>query len=245
MEIKKDIRNVLLVMPPATISREYTKEIQPPLGLAYIAACLESDYNVKIVDAACEGWHQEKEESKNLITYGLSFQNLKELIQDFKPDLIGVSCLYSMQYKNAHQVCAIAKELDKNILTVMGGAHPTALPQKTLQDINVDIVVLGEGESTSKELLAALSKGQDLSGIDGVAFRQNGKIAISPKTNFIQDLDQIPFPARHLLPMEKYFKINLRVIPRIPRLSLPGDARLTASFARYILSGAINTEPVQ
>lgn len=209
MEIKKEIRKVLLIMPPATISREYTKEIQPPLGLAYIAACLEKDYTVKIVDAACEGWEKERKEDDNYITYGLTFEEIKELILDFKPDVIGVSCLYSMQYKNAHKVCAIAKEADNAIFTIMGGAHPTSLPAATLQDSNVDAVILGEGDFTTRELLEALRKRAPLQSIDGLAYRDNGRIVINPKTRFIQDLDQIPLPARHLLNMKKYFKINL------------------------------------
>ena len=209
MEIKKDISRVLFIMPPATISREYTKEIQPPLGLAYIASCLERDYEVKIIDAACEGWNREKPESNNLMTYGLDFQDLKELIRDFRPDVVGVSCLFSMQYKNAHKVCEIVKNLDKNIFTIMGGAHPTAVPRQTLEDLNVDAVILGEGEYSTKELLDTLRKSEDISRIDGLAFRYNGETIINPKTKFITDLDQIPFPARHLLPMDKYFKINL------------------------------------
>lgn len=209
MNPKRDIKNVLLVMPPATIAKEYTKELQPPLGLAYIAACLENEYNVQIIDAACEGWNQETRESDNFITYGLPFEQIKLLISDFNPDVAGVSCLYSMQYKNAHKICAIAKELNSSTLTIMGGSHPTALPERTLEDPNVDIVVLGEGEFSAKQLLDTMRKGKSISDIDGIAFKEDGKIIVNPETKFIQDLDTIPFPARHLLPMEKYFKINL------------------------------------
>ncbi len=209
MELKKDIKNVLLVMPPVTISQEYTKEIQPPLGLAYIAAYLKNEYNVKIIDAACEGWDQEIRIADGLLTYGLPFEQIKALINDFNPDVVGVSCLYSMQYKNAHKICRVAKELNINIFTIMGGSHPTVLPQETLEDPNVDMVVLGEGECSTRELLDAMRDGKSLAGIDGIAFKEDGKIVVNPKTKFIQDLDAIPFPARDLLPMEKYFRINL------------------------------------
>jgi magnesium-protoporphyrin IX monomethyl ester (oxidative) cyclase len=208
MKIPDQINRVLLIMPPATIYREYTKEIQPPLGLAYIASCLEKDYIVKIIDATVEGWRNEVIKD-GLITYGLSFTDLKARINEFKPDVIGVSCLFSMQYKNAHQVCAIAKELNPDILTIMGGAHPTALPTETLQDNNVDIIMLGEAEFSTKAVLDALRQRNSLEDIDGVAFRKNNQIVINPKTKFIENLDTIPLPARHLLPMEKYFKINL------------------------------------
>jgi len=123
--------------------------------------------------------------------------------------VVGVSCLYSMQYKNAHRVCEIAKEINKDIVTVMGGAHPTSLPKETLRDPAVDIVVLGEGEFTMKALLAGIQNGEDLKAIDGIAFNEGPDTVINPKVNFIKDLDEIPFPARHLLNMEKYFRINL------------------------------------
>jgi magnesium-protoporphyrin IX monomethyl ester (oxidative) cyclase len=203
------IERVLLIMPPATISKEYTKEIQPPLGLAYIAACLEPDYTVKIIDAACEGWDREVTLPPDLITYGLSFSAISDLIRDYAPDVVGVSCLFSMQHKNAHQVCALAKKINKETITLIGGSHPTVLPEETLADENIDFVVLGEGESSTKELLDALRGNKDFTSIDGIAFRAHGKMQINKKTRFIDDLDRLPFPARHLLPMEKYFKINL------------------------------------
>ncbi len=196
-------------MPPCTISEEYTKEIQPPLGLAYIAACLEKDYNVKIIDAACEGWEKETEEPLGRITYGLTFDEIKNKAKEFNPDIVGVSCLYSMQYKNAHKACKVIKEFNKDIITFMGGAHPTALPKETLEDENVDLVVIGEGEHATLELINAIKTGSDISAIDGIGFKENNRIIINPKTKFIDDLNTLPFPARHLLPMEKYFKINL------------------------------------
>lgn len=209
MNIKKDVRKILLIMPPATITGEYTKEIQPPLGLAYIAACLENEYHVEILDAPCEGWEKEEKEAGGAITYGINFGTVRERIESFKPDIVGVSCLYSMQYKNAHKVCAVAKDACKEVITIMGGAHPTTLPRETLNDINVDFVILGEGEDSIKKLLGRIREGKDIADIDGVAFREEGNVVVKPKTKFIEDLDTIPFPARHLLPMEKYFKINL------------------------------------
>ncbi len=228
MKLKKDIKNILLIMPPSTISKEYSKEIQPPIGLAYIAACLEKDYNVKIIDASCEGWEKEISAPDDMFTYGLTFEDLKEKAAEFKPDIAGVSCLYSMQYKNAHTTCKIIKELNKDIITFMGGAHPTALPKETLEDKNVDFIIIGEGEQTTQELIAAIKTGSDISTIDGIAFRENNNIIINPKTKFIDNLDKIPFPARHLLPMEKYFKINMphgvssRFSPNTPLITSRG-----------------------
>ncbi|MDO8688444.1 MAG: cobalamin-dependent protein, partial [Dehalococcoidia bacterium] len=209
MNTRCPVRKVLLVQPPCTIAPRYTKEIQPPLGLAYVAACLEQDYDVRILDAACDGWEVETKDENGLITYGLSFDRIGSHIAEFNPDVVGVSCLFSMQHRNAHKVCQVARDVNRDILTVMGGAHPTALPDQTLQDPNVDFVVLGEGEYSTKELLDCLRDGKDFSSIDGIGFKRDGGVIVNPKTRFIADLDAIPFPARHLLPMDKYFTINL------------------------------------
>ncbi|MFH1398345.1 MAG: radical SAM protein [Candidatus Omnitrophota bacterium] len=203
------IHKIMLIVPAATISSEYSKEIQPPLGLAYIAACLEKDYQVKILDAACEGWYEERKETNGFLTYGLDYTQISKRIQDFNPDVVGVSCLFSMQHKNAHRVCQVAKKTNINIITIMGGAHPSVLAEETLKDDSVDFVVIGEGEQSTKELLDSLRDNKDVSSIDGIAFKVNNKILINPKTKFIEDLDSLPLPARHLLPMDKYFKINL------------------------------------
>ncbi len=222
------IKKVLLIQPPCTITREYTKEIQPPLGLAYIAAWIEKDYEVRILDAACEGWHHEERGQGDTITYGLRPEEISERIRDFAPDVVGVSCLFSMQHANAHTVCRIAKSVSPSIITVMGGAHPTALPELTLVDPHVDFCVLGEGEYAFKDLLSCLGGNKDVSPLDAIAYRRKGSVIINPKTRFIQDLDELPFPSRHLLPMEKYFSINLphgvssRYSPNTPLITSRG-----------------------
>ncbi|MFH1063150.1 MAG: cobalamin-dependent protein [Candidatus Omnitrophota bacterium] len=209
MDKQIGIKKILLIQPPCTINKSYTKEIQPPLGLAYIAAVLKDKFELKILDAAVEGWHTEVAVSKQEIRYGLSFAQIEEQIKAFAPDLVGISCLFSMQSRNAHLVAEIVKKVNSNIITVMGGAHPTVLAEKVMRDSAIDYVVIGEGEHTISKLLACINQKQDVSNIDGLAYRSDGKIMINPKTSFIQDLDALPFPARDLLPMEKYFKINM------------------------------------
>jgi magnesium-protoporphyrin IX monomethyl ester (oxidative) cyclase len=205
----KMIKKILLIQPPCTLSKSYTKEIQPPLGLAYIAAVLEKDYEVKVLDAAVEGWHTEKPLTRDIIRYGLSFDQIKQRVKEFSPDMVGISCLFSMQADNAHMIANIAKRVDKNIVTVMGGAHPTVLAEKVLADHDVDYVVIGEGEQTIIDLIRALNQQQDLSKVDGLGYKKEEQVIINPKTRFIQDLDSLPFPARHLLSMDKYFEINM------------------------------------
>jgi len=152
-----------------------------PLGLAYIAAVLEQNgIEVKILDCTAEG-QSEGVRYANGVRYGLTDRQIETEIADYKPDLVGVSCLFSNKAYDAHNVCAIVKEYNKNVITVMGGAHPTALPHETLWDSSVDYVVSGDGEY---EMLAIV----------------NGEFNKSERPI----LDNLPFPARHLLNMPKY-----------------------------------------
>ncbi|MFH1093331.1 MAG: cobalamin-dependent protein [Candidatus Omnitrophota bacterium] len=206
---KTKIKKILLIQPPCTISKSYTKEIQPPLGLGYIAAVLEGNYEVKILDAVVEGWHTQILEGKDRFRYGLSFKEIEKAILEYNPDVVGISCLFSMQAHNAHKVAQLAKQVNKAMITIMGGAHPSVQAEQVLGDENIDYVVLGEGEYTVLKLLDHVKEGKDLSLVDGIGYRKNKDIIINKKTTFIENLDELPFPARHLLNMEKYFKINM------------------------------------
>jgi magnesium-protoporphyrin IX monomethyl ester (oxidative) cyclase len=99
----------------------------------------------------------------------------------------------------------------------MGGAHPSTLPKRVLRDQNVDYVVIGEGELTMLNLLKTLSKGASFNEIDGFAYREEGKTVINPKKKFIEDLDSLPLPARHLLSMNEYFNAEAPHGPELMR----------------------------
>ena len=82
------------------------------------------------------------------------------------------------------------------------------MPELVLADENVDFVVLGEGDDTIIGLVNVIEGRSDISALDGVGYKENGHIKTIPKTKFIADLDSLPFPARHLLNMEKYFGLK-------------------------------------
>jgi radical SAM superfamily enzyme YgiQ (UPF0313 family) len=89
---------------------------------------------------------------------------------------------------------------------VVGGWHPSYLPDSMLQHPEIDYVVVGEGERAMVELAAHITKhdaDHTIAGVPGVAYRQDGKM-VKTAPSFISDLDQIPYPARHLLPMHLY-----------------------------------------
>ena len=208
--MRKKIRKVLLFIPPAyTLKDRIDINPLPPLGLAYLGAVLENaGIEVRIVDCLIDGWSNRVAISDDTIRIGLSFDQIEEIIRDYAPDMVGVNNLFSKQRENAHAIYKLAKKFSKDIITIAGGAHPTVLPELVLSDVNVDFVVLGEGEATIIDLVKVIEGEEEFSILDGVGYRKNDQIQIIPKTRFIADLDTIPFPARHLLNMEKYFGLK-------------------------------------
>jgi anaerobic magnesium-protoporphyrin IX monomethyl ester cyclase len=203
----KKIKKVLLFLPPAvTVKDRIDINPLPPLGLAYLGAVLEGiGIEVKIVDCLIEGWDKRCDVSAGTIQIGLSDGDIEKIVRDFKPDIVGVNNLFTKQRQQAHKIYAIAKKIEAGTVTVAGGAHPSVMPELVLSDPNVDFVVLGEGERTMVDLVRVIEGSKPVATLDGVGYREKGLIKILPKINFIDDLDSLPFPARHLLSMEKYF----------------------------------------
>jgi anaerobic magnesium-protoporphyrin IX monomethyl ester cyclase len=166
----------------------------PPLGLAYVAATLEkAGFQVEILD-----------------NYNLKkpIEEVKQEIKRLEPEIVGITC-GSVTYRRCIETSQAVKEVIPSCKVVVGGWQPTYMPESLLQHTEIDYIVMGEGEQAMVELANNLSKGEDRSAIakiPGIAYMKNGKIVKTAPT-FIQDLDQIPFPARHLLPMEIYDRI--------------------------------------
>lgn len=200
----------MLFIPPAfTFKDAMDVNPLPPLGLGYLGAVLENaGIEVKIVDCLLEGWKVREDVADNIIRIGLPFDRIEEIIRSYGPDIVGVNNLFTKQRENAHQIYALAKKTDTGIITVAGGAHPTVMPELVLADGNVDYVVIGEGDSTIIDLVNCIEGRKDISALDGIGYKDSGKIKIIPKTKFIEDLDKLPFPARHLLNMEGYFGLK-------------------------------------
>jgi len=178
---------VLLVNP---MTKSVTKDIMPPLGLAWLAAVLEQNsINVSIIDALVERKDAETVAGE---------------IGKACPDIVGIYCGTDMR-NDAFQVANNIRKTGSGATIVMGGPHVTFAAEDTLQNVpSVDIIVRGEGEETFAELVKALNSGKELAGIRGVSFRNGKEIIHNLPRPFIEDLDALPTPARHLLPMDKY-----------------------------------------
>jgi len=153
----------------------------PPMGLLYLGGYLEREgYRVEIKD----------------------FGNPGERPDYSRYDLVGISADTTRHLK-AMAIARQAKEAGCTV--IMGGPHPCYIDEEILASPWVDFIVHGEGEVTLLELIRALeASDQAWEGIAGISFRRDGKVVRTPGRPFIQDLDSLPMPVRHLLDMDLY-----------------------------------------
>lgn len=192
---------VLLIYPPITLHKlDVSSSVKAVLiGLGYIGSVLQkAGYQVKILDCL-KSSHYNYSINANFRRSGLSDAQILNEIESFQPDVVGVSCMFTSYFKDAHNVAKIVKEYNKDILVVFGGAHTSTFPEAVMKDDNVDVTVIGEGEITICEVLDASKNKRNFDGIKGIIYRVNGKIKKERPRNFIQNLDDIPFPAWELL----------------------------------------------
>jgi len=199
---------VCLINPPRIQPKTWGKPSAfQPMDIAYVAALLERQHTVCIIDAPTEGWRQLGEMDEKRYRLGLTNQEIAVRIKQWRSDLVVITVPFSGWWKTAFEVASAAKSVDKGITTVLMGLDPSARPVDCLMHPNIDFVVIGEPEQTVLELADVLEQGkiENLEKVRGIAFVKRGKTIITPPRPLIQNLDSLPFPARHLLPMEIYF----------------------------------------
>lgn len=196
--------NILLIYPPVTVYGPGKVGPHPPLGLAYLAAYLEKfGHQVGIIDCLAEGAGQMKVWGK-FTRVGLADREIKRRIKEFNPQVVGVSVMFTAFAHDAFKLAKLIKEVNPQIITVFGGAHVSIDPKAVLEDKNVDFAIKGEGEIVLANLVKAIEKKKSLVKIPGITYRQGRKIIQSPLMGFVENLDELPFPSRHLLPMKLY-----------------------------------------
>lgn len=211
---------VLLIYPPVTIYGPGKVNAHAPLGLAYLAAYLEkAGHTVKILDCLAEGISQVKIRGKYTRT-GLPEEEIKEKIKAFNPQVVGVSVMFTAFASDGLRIAKLVKGINPKIVTVFGGSHVSIDPRAILKDKNVDVAVKGEGEIAFIELIRTIKAGKRLSGVRGITYRTGRKIVQSLPGKFIENLDTLPFPARHLLSMELYINSDNPFAMRRPSTSL-------------------------
>jgi anaerobic magnesium-protoporphyrin IX monomethyl ester cyclase len=186
---------VALVNPPYGLSELVGKSksmkavmnVIQPLGLGYIAALLERNgHEVAIEDSQC---------------LNLAHETLVTRVAGHDPDVVGISTT-TPTFGSSLVTARLIKDRIPGVPIVIGGAHVSAVPDLTMAYDCFDIGVIGEGDYTTLELMEHIDKNglNELENIQGIVFKKDGRFYQTERRPFIKNLDELPFPARHLLP---------------------------------------------
>jgi anaerobic magnesium-protoporphyrin IX monomethyl ester cyclase len=186
---------VLFVEPPKDYWFVMGEYLPPPYGILQLAAFLEKkneQLDIKVIDCNAEG---------------LDWQQLERRIESFNPEIVASSALSTCNTYVALRTLEIAKTVNPDVLTVVGGQHFTVLAQESLEIYpEIDVIVRGEGEETLAELVEVWENNRSLSSIEGISFRNDGKVRHNVNRSFIENLDDLPFPGYHFVEdlLQKY-----------------------------------------
>jgi anaerobic magnesium-protoporphyrin IX monomethyl ester cyclase len=185
--------NVLLINPPGTVSF-----VSPPLGILGVAgSLLAKHHTVHIID-----YNIEK----------LDYSQLFDFINAKQINVLGISIVTPKVYTSMELASEVRKKFPE-LLIIAGGPHATLMPEQLLEECtSVDYVIQGEGELRMPELLELIAGGKGFENMDGLAYRKDKNIINHPATKYIEDLDLLPTPARHLVDILRYssfMKTNL------------------------------------
>jgi anaerobic magnesium-protoporphyrin IX monomethyl ester cyclase len=226
---------VCLINPPRIHPKSWGKpNVFQPLELAYVAALLEEQHKVSIIDAPTEGRGNLGEIDGTKYRVGLSNKEIADRVRRWSPELVEIHIPFSGWWKTAYEVASTVKSIDKDIVTVLSGLYPSARSEDSLMHPNIDFVVIGEAEYTMLELVGALEQRTtaNFKEIKGIGYIKNGETIITPPRPAIQDLDALPFPARHLLPMEEYF-VAVKENPPRGEIRKPWTMMITSRGCPY------------
>jgi anaerobic magnesium-protoporphyrin IX monomethyl ester cyclase len=192
---------VTLVNPPYP---EHAHSHPPfiPLGIAYLGAVAEqAGHEVNVIDCQAER---------------LTVDAFRQRIGQFSSDVIGVTST-TLLYNQAKRILTAAKEVHPNATTMIGGSHVTFWDENALNECPaIDVIVRREGETTFTELLSRKQNNQSFAGVLGTTIRgPNGSISRNEDRPFLHDLDSLPSPAYHLLPVDAFHRMGKTIFPLV------------------------------
>ncbi|MBV6518007.1 MAG: hypothetical protein DCC43_09275 [Candidatus Brocadia sp.] len=189
--------NELLGNNPSIIEEE--RGYNPPLGILYIAGYLErhTDFHVEVLDTQAEE---------------IGYDRLGSIIRSKLPDVVGITTM-TFTLIDVIKVVDLVKSVCPHTRVVLGGPHVHIYPEETITLPGVDFLVLGEGEISFKELAENIDNKTRLKSIPGLVFQENGRVINTGSRPLNDDLDSLPFPARHLTPIQKYRSLMAKRTP--------------------------------
>jgi radical SAM superfamily enzyme YgiQ (UPF0313 family) len=205
--------NALLVFPFSVIEwNNKFEEARIPLNITYLgAAARKAGHHVDLLDLRVE---QQKRSFSMPVSLESDDVRLLTTLMAAKiagndVGIVGINCLYSGLFPAVIHLAKAVKALNSKIKVVIGGIHPTIYAKEILLQYNgiVDYVVIGEGESSFVGLLNCLDsrESSSLDTLDGFGYVKDNQVMIHPKNTFIENLDELPFPAVDLLNIQDYF----------------------------------------
>jgi len=230
------VKKVLLINPPGKCfirkidgSIVERKHCQPPLGLAYLgSACLNAGYDVEILDILAEGYEFERL-TEHYIVYGLETPMVIERIRQAAPDLIGVSILFSHVASECYRIIHEIRQAFPDIPIVVGGHHPSAMPDRVMANPDIDFAMIGECDETLPQLLEALNGRFDYASIRALYYRDGDRVlntlsGVKPAVTGVDfnyyrlrdspnpaNVAKLAYPAWHLLKMPLYWTSDVRI----------------------------------
>jgi len=196
-----------LVRPPILVPTSHPiVQFTPPLGIAYLAGSLRAGgFDVDVVDGLGEALDERHPADNDCYLYGLHPDEVVARIPS-TATIIGISASFSFEWPTCRDLIHRIRVRFPHALLVGGGEHITALPELSLEESELDVCVLGEGEEVLVNLVRSTALGDDgLAGILGICYKTSeGIILRNGSYGRIRNLDEIPLPAWDIIPIEEY-----------------------------------------
>lgn len=180
----------------------------PPLGLAYVAGTIrDGGHDVSFIDGVGEALDTRHTVKNDCYLYGLSLDDIVDRVPS-DAEVIGVSCGFSFEWPTCRKLIFGIRKRFPDALLIGGGEHVTAMPMQSIEESELDLGVLGEGEETALEVINAFAAGAiDKTLIEGIVYKdKDGKAVSNPRRARKRDLDNIPLPAWDITPIENYLE---------------------------------------
>ena len=189
------ISKIMLITSPLVTNKMDLKKSAMNNGLLYIGSFLRNNgHDVRLVDTIFEGWDNIRYKKGNIIEYGLSDNKLERKIDDYDPNIIGLNLLATVSYGGFIRQIKKLKRRFPNKIFIAGGAHLTALPEKTLRDSqgSLDYLIHGEGEKVVLNIANNLNNKSEIRKLNGIAYLdEKGRFIINEREKLISNLDDI------------------------------------------------------
>jgi len=222
--MRENRHKILLIEPPfyRLFKKTYSLDIYP-LSLGYLAGVIKekTDWNVMAYNAdfvpnsewvkvsylAGDGFNNYLNNLKNVS--GPVWDEIKSTIREYNPQAIAISAK-TQNFKSVCLIAKIAKEIDNQIVVIVGGPHPSMVGREVLNCPDIDICVRGEGENTIIEILRAIVNQNPFNDIKGIIYKKNGQPVENSPRELIEDLDSLPYPHQYAKEVLKDYNLYPR-----------------------------------